>query len=495
MKSGDVLMDSLLISTKRILIRILKKKNNMQRLVILFFLLVSIFQTSGQDSLKLEDVIRLIDNHPEASRIWWSVREAEAELLSKRGAFDPKLYGNYDTKKFNGSDYFTHREGGISIPTAAAGLDFKAGYEQNEGFYLNPELTVPDEGLWKAGLSFDLGRGLITDEQRTELRNANLKVDKTSAEADLRSNSLIFSAASAFFEWQAAYEYLQLQQELIDIGLQRFRGVKRSAELGDYAAIDTLEALTQLTQRQTDLIDAQLTYQLQSQRLDLYLWQDSLKIDTDLTSEKIPDQNMIEPLVTGLIDSLAYDHPISRYYRSEIAILENTTQLMRQRLLPEILLEGYYLFSDFENESQRKSNSIDENFTAGVKINFPIFLRKERGGLKTQKARLEMTSLQWRYKQNEWLTKQRLAYTQWQNLSEQLETVRKNAEYFRLMMVAERKLFDAGESTLFLVFSRENKYMEAQIKLINLIKKTQKSYLKWLDTSGNIKEWKEQIVQ
>ncbi|NMM49003.1 TolC family protein [Marinigracilibium pacificum] len=466
----------------------------MQRLVKLLLLLVCAFQINGQDSLALVDVIKLIDNHPEAGRIWLSVKEAEAELQAKRGSFDPKLYGKFDTKKFNGSDYYTHREGGISIPTAAAGLDFKAGFEQNEGYYLNPELTVPDEGLWKAGLSFDLGRGLFRDEERTDLKNASLKVDKANAEANININELIFSAASAYFEWQAAYEYLQLQQELISIGTQRFSGVKRSAELGDYAAVDTLEALTQLTQRQTDLLEAKLMFELLSQRLDLYLWQDSLEVAQNIAANKKPEEKLIEPIVNGMVDSLAYDHPISRYYQSEIAILENTTSLMRQRLLPEIKLEGYYLFSDFENESLNKTNAIDENFYAGINVNFPILLRKERGSLNIQKARLEMTSLQWRYKQNEWLTKQRLAFTQWENLIKQLETVRKNAEYFRLMMEAERRLFEAGESTLFLVFSRENKYMEAQIKLINMTRKTQESYLKWLNTSGMLIEWKEQLT-
>ena len=43
--------------------------------------------------------------------------KATANLLQSKGAFDPKLYGDYEDKSFDKKNYFQYAEVGLKVPT------------------------------------------------------------------------------------------------------------------------------------------------------------------------------------------------------------------------------------------------------------------------------------------------------------------------------------------------------------------------------------------
>jgi hypothetical protein len=49
-------------------------------------------------------------------------------------------------KQFKDTEYYSILNSSFKIPTWY-GIEIKAGFEQNEGYYLNPENTVPNAGL------------------------------------------------------------------------------------------------------------------------------------------------------------------------------------------------------------------------------------------------------------------------------------------------------------------------------------------------------------
>ena len=62
------------------------------------------------------------------------------------------------------------------------------------------------------------------------------------------------------------------------------------------------------------------------------------------------------------------------------------------------------------------------------------------------------------------------------NLQEQISTINEIINDSRVMLSSERRLFEVGESSIFLINSRENKLIDAQLKQ-NEIKKPEGTYL------------------
>jgi hypothetical protein len=54
--------------------------------------------------------------------------------MAARGAFDPKIAVDFD-KKTKDTEYYSILNSSFKIPTY--GIEIKAGFEQNEGYYLN----------------------------------------------------------------------------------------------------------------------------------------------------------------------------------------------------------------------------------------------------------------------------------------------------------------------------------------------------------------------
>ena len=80
--------------------------------------------------------------------------------------------------------------------------------ERNSGDYLNPERYIGSEFNYQqfyAGISLPLGRGLVTDERRTALRQAELFKDMTEAEQVKLINKLLLEAAKEYWQWYYAY--------------------------------------------------------------------------------------------------------------------------------------------------------------------------------------------------------------------------------------------------------------------------------------------------
>jgi hypothetical protein len=146
-----------------------------------------LFLTSGsmaQDTVKvlsLETFLAHVkENHPVALVASNNVLSAEQVVMLAKGAFDPAAFAGIDQKYYNGTTYYSTISSGIKIPTRL-GIDLKATADWNRGDYLNPESRVPSDGLTGLGVEIPVGRGLFTDERRTQLRRAEVAVRQSAA--------------------------------------------------------------------------------------------------------------------------------------------------------------------------------------------------------------------------------------------------------------------------------------------------------------------------
>lgn len=430
--------------------------------------------------LGFEEYIEIVKNHhPVARQADLRPKAGEMSIRRARGAFDPMAYTNIDQKYFDEDQYYSLIGGGVKVPTWF-GIEVGAGYDVNEGVFLNPEANVPDEGLWYAGLSLPIGKGLFIDKRRAELEKAQLFNQSTEAEREVIMNKLLFDAGKIYWDWFNAYYVMQVFEEAFTLADVRFKALKREAELGDAAPVDTLEAGIQLQNRILGLQQAQLDFANATQMLSVFLWLDGVapvELSDDVGPSDFDDTAIGRDDAYFLIeaDSLVTSHPLLVQSRLKIDQLDVERRLRKENLKPELNLR-YNAISAPVNGNPFTQYSIN-NYTWGLEFKMPLLLRKERGDLKLAELDIANAEFDLAVRTQSIRADVEMALNEWHTTDEQiLLYTRTVADYLRLLE-AERILFDLGESSLFLVNSREIGYISARIKLVELLSKNRKAQL------------------
>ena len=214
--------------------------------ILLLCLLLAV-NTYGQTQsdigvMSLEEYLGWVKQyHPVAKQADLRITEAQAKLLKARGAFDPKIEIGWNNKEFGEKEYYNILNSSFKIPTWF-GVELKAGFDRNSGEFLNPQNNVPENGLYKAGISVPLGQGLFINQRMAGLKQAKILQDLNEAERQLQINNVLYQASLAYFDWYVAYREVELFENTLAQAQIRFNGIKKRALTGDLPSIDTLEA-------------------------------------------------------------------------------------------------------------------------------------------------------------------------------------------------------------------------------------------------------------
>ncbi len=435
------------------------------------FTLCSFF-SSAQDVTRLsyEDFIDIVKkHHPVSMQANLQVDKGEAYQMKAKGAFDPKLGGGLQQKYYDGKQYYHLLNAGLKIPTWF-GITGSAGYDQTEGDFLNPQMYLPKQGLWHAGITVPIGKGLVIDQRRAELKQAEIFLNSTQMERKIILNTLILDASIAYWDWFKAYNKKLVYEEAVQNSETRLKGVLQSAKFGDKPELDTLKATIQLQNIKIKLQEASLDYLNKKVQLEVFLWQDGyvpLEVD-DSTQAIALDDISVSPVVineTAFLDSLGNFHPKLIINANKIKQQEIEQKLMREQLKPELNVK--YNFINEPQGADIFNNYSINNYTWGVELNFPIFLRKERANMKLAQIKTKELEADMAIKTAEISYKIKSAFNQWRNSVNQIDLYSQTVDNYKDLLDAEQSLFNIGEGSLFLVNSRERSYIDAQIKLID----------------------------
>ncbi len=457
----------------------MKLKNSYFSICLL--LLISLNAIGQADTiLKLSytNFLQLVkQNHPLAKQANLITKAADANTLSARGSFDPKLFYDFNNKFFDSKNYYQLGDGGFKIPTWF-GLEFKAGYEQNQGLFLNPENTTPNQGLVYSQISLPLLQGLLIDERRATLKQAKLFQQLSAFEKINTINELLYRAGKAYWDWQLSFTNLKVHQNAVNLSQDRFEAIKKTSILGDRPAIDTVEAIIQLQDRIINLQQAQMDYRTKSLLLSNYLWIEN-EVPIELTDRTIPETELVIDKTKNILnsnisqlDSLIDFHPNLKVYDFKLKQLGIEKKFKQDKLKPNLNFNFNPLFN-----SENLNAGYQNNYKWGLTFGFPIFLRKERGDLQLVKIKIENTSYETLNKRNELMNKVRLTINEFNTYNNLLAIYNKNVFDYERLWKSEIQLFSSGESSLFMINSREMSYINAQIKLNEITNKNQKSAL------------------
>lgn len=465
----------------------------------LFFLLSLIVSpTVGkaqQDSLPVftpEAFLYLVrDNHPVSRRADLFREQARATLRQSRGAFDPKLFGTYEDKYFDKKNYWRLFEGGLKVATTT-GITLKSSYAWNDGIFLDPERTIPSQGQALVGAVLPVARGLMIDQRRAAIRQARNFQNVARIEQVRLINDLYWQAAKSYVNWTVSSANYRLFEAAVNASQVRFNAVKATFFSGDYAGIDTVEAFTQLQSFEVQKQEAYLAYLKASLNLETYLWSENEE-PLEVTDQLRPVRLEIFPIsvpvsqdsMFQILDNLEA-HPDLQKLAFKRVDLEIERRWKAEQLKPILDLEYNFLSSanTFAENTVDNSLQLGQNYKWGINLEFPLFLRKERGALALTKLKIQELDFETNQKGLEVSNKIKTYYNEQLWVFNQVETQLENLQNYRRLLEGEEEKFRAGESTLFLINSRELKLIEAEQKMIGLKGKYLLSQYAWAWASG-----------
>jgi len=471
----------------------------MKILLTLILIIIQIQFSFSQDSIAFNKVlseeafISIVKKyHPVIKQADIAVQKANAELTLSRGGFDPSFYLHTDQKTFDGKNYYNYTNPELKIPTWY-GIEIKAGLENNGGQYLNSEAS--DGKTSYIGLSLPVGKNLLMDKRRAVLKQAKIFRDQSEAERLSMINDLLYEAYTAYWNWVKEQQLYAVISNAVTINEARFELVKIGYRQGDRPAIDTIEALTQLQSFQ--YLQSESLVRLKNAGIDLsnYLWLQNntyYQLGDDVVPENKWNGQDVTALPLLMLDELLYtarlNHPKLQVYNYKLQILDVERKLKFQSLLPTINLKGNLLNKGYDMfNGIGKSGFYENNNKFGIDIGLPLRLSEGRGGYKLAKLKIQETNYDLLMKQQEIANKVKNYYNELTGLQQQVTIYDAAYKNYQALFRGEDTRFKAGESSLFLLNSRENKQLEALQKLVELKTKYYKTRQALLWASGQLR--------
>ena len=378
-----------------------------------------------------------------------------AELLAARGAFDPTIQGDFDRKEYLGTEYFQYADAGLSWQSPYA-LKLEGGRQWAEGTYINPERRLPDAGQAYLSLKLPMLQGLLIDKYRIGVQQGRLAVDLNRAAADVIRNELRYDIAVAYANWAYATRVLQISEETEGLIRQRLSDIRGLFAEGDRPAVDTLEAAIALANQTLTTQQAIVDQSVAGQDLRALYWV--------LPEGAQPDLEALRPTLP-LDTARVAQHPQLVELRNQVAQQELQRRLYREYRKPRLDASYTILGDGFDLTPADESGAGPGDFLTsaykGLTFRYPILNRQARGQLQLADLKVTETAAKLEAKRQQLDAKSRANLQAALAFERQVADVEQLVEQTRALLSAERELFGLGESTQFLLNSREQSLQKA----------------------------------
>ena len=168
-------------------------------------------------------------------------------------------------------------------------------------------------------------------------------------------------------------------------------------------------------------------------------------------------------------------------YNFKLDVLGVEKKLKFQELLPTVNFRYNQLGKGYDVLKTATGPLFENNFQYGLSIGIPLRLSQGRGEYKKAKLKITETKLQQSQKMLQVENKIKSYFNELVALKIQLQLQERAWKNYLLLQRGEETRFQAGESSLFLINTRENKTLEALQKLMELKAKYYKTaiFLQW----------------
>jgi outer membrane protein TolC len=466
------------------------KKSVAKLCLALVIFIININNANAQSSLSEEEFLNIIKTfHPQAKQINIINDKANANKIAAQAGFDPEFKFDNGRKTFDGTSYYNLRETKLNVPTWY-GIDVYAGFENLTGLRTDPTNTIGRTSY--AGVSVPLAKGLLMDKRRAALQSARIVQKQSLVEQQIAFNDLTLDALQTYYNWEQAWQVKTLLDSAVEINKRRLVLIKRTIEVGERAPIDSIEAITQL--QTFELQQTQAAFAVQEARylMSQYLWlanDVAYELPENITPNSIGYTSMLQnlpPTDTVCITTYLPIHIELRNYNFKLNILEIDRKLKFQEFLPTINGKYQQLGKGYQLGKTIAQPLFNNNFNYGLEVKIPLRFSSGRGQYRLAKLKIQETNWQLADKRNELTNKIKIAYANTNNINQQRSIQNASLTNFkRLLRVEELRLLN-GESSLFLINSREQKVFETAIKLAEITIKQKLALAKVWHAAGQL---------
>ncbi len=424
--------------------------------------------------------------HPVVKQAALQVNRAEADVQAARGSFDPSVDAGLDRKTFDGKLYYSYFNPQVTIPTWY-GIDIKAGLEEVIGERVTSEATLGKTSYLGVKIP---ANNLLFDRRRAVLRQAQSFVELSEAERRLTINDLLYDALAAYWNWVREYYNYTVISEAVRVNEERLKFVHIEYEQGARPAIDTTEVSAQLQNFYLQQSDALLAFRNAGFELSNYLWLDN-NTPMDWRADILPaDMEVFKdnsiPQLEELVSDAGINHPKILSLGFKTDVLETERRLKAQYLLPKLSVSANLLNKGYDAPERVTMPFLENNHKLGVDLSVPLLFREARGNYRAANIKLQEISLERERTVLQIENKIKSYYNEVLQLGTQIIIYEQALNNYQKLFRGEQIKFETGESTLFLLNSRENKMLEATQKLYELRTKWHKSYAALLWAAGRL---------
>ncbi len=400
---------------------------------------------------------------------------AAGAALESRGAFDVRLKA--DASALNGYYSNDRFETGFDQPVALFGATLFGGYRVGRGDfapYDEKTLTLSG-GEWSAGVALPLLRNRAIDERRAGVRRADLGVEVVSQEVSRLRLQYFREALSAYWDWVAAGQQLDIVAALLDLAEQRDQDLATAVAVGQVAPIERTENQRAILNRRAALRLAQRAVEATAITLSLYYRaSDGTPIRPPV--ERVP-VNLPAPTPLGPGDELEalaealQRRPELHGLQARQAQQQIETALARNSLLPKL-----ELFADVSRDTgDGRPSRAGSDLAGGLSFELPLQRRRASGRQLQALAKLAGLDSERRFVTDRIRAEVQDAASALDAVYTTLDLVRQEVVLARDLEGLERDRFALGDSTLFLVNLRELNTADAAVREIKALADYQKA--------------------
>lgn len=471
-----------------------QQTNKPMKSKIIYFLILMVYcsiNAQNKQTLNIEQVLQIVRQyHPIVKQAQIGIQKTQADITIARASFNPIIATVISNKTFGSEKYYDYVSPSITVPTWY-GIEVTSGIETLSGNRFDPSETVGQSSY--IGVSVPLLKNLVIDKRRAFLKQSKLYNEMARTQQLSINNDILMEAAAQYWEWVNAYQSYQIILKNLEISQKRYEMIKKMVQNGERPGIETIEAQTQYQGFEYQKNESFYNYQKSSIALSAFLWAENnlpYQLPDNVTPQIGWDNelaiNSFNLVLTDLVSSALKFHPDLLIYNQKLDVLEIDKKLKFQELLPKLDLKYNHL-NKGNNPVSGSGFLLNDNFNYGVKFEMPLFFSNGRGEYGKAKLKIQEAKIAQNQKTQNLELKIKNYYIEFETLKSQITLQKNMLSNFEKLLKAEETLFLNGESSLFLINSRENKVLENEKKLVELKTKYYKTIyaLQW--SSGLLK--------
>jgi outer membrane protein len=346
--------------------------------------------------------------------------------------------------------------------------------------------------LLQSGLSVNLSQPLLRDFQIDPARN-QLLVSRTNRDiADTRlRESLVHTTAnvkSAYWNLVSARANVDARKATLDLSQELGRVNKAKVDVGTSPPLDLVSAQAEVTANQEQLIIAETAVKLAEDRLRMLILDPTVRDNWNVRIETVDSP----PVGTAAVDldgaitrALAERADLARS-RKDIQNSRTSEKFANNQRLPDVRVNASYQASGLGGTEVRRTGGFPgtilgpgdqtpfgsvlgqlfasdfPTWSVGLSVSYPIGQTTDQANY--ARARLESSQAEQRLKSAEARAIQQVRDAAWKIEMNQkrIETTRASRELAEQRLDAERKRFEVGMSTSFLVIQAQRDLAQAR---------------------------------